>query len=397
MASFTLTQNLKLRLNTNLTADSKYNLQRIDLLGGTFLTDSTDSLNIRSRSDINLEPNSADIGGSGVGGSFNIGNPNHLIANLTVYASTVTFSSNVGLLDQAVGGNKYLQLQYLSTLNGSVDTLANRTLSIDMDGADRSLILGGNLCIQGGPITFLTSSASSVTVPLTGTLATLAGIETLTNKSIDANANILTNITNVSISASAAIAYSKLNLLGSVVNTDISTSAGIVYSKLNIANSILNSDINAAAAIARSKLASGTPNQVIINDNSGVLSSVAVLPITSGGTGQSSAQAAINALLPSQTGQAGEFLSTDGTHLLWATPSGGGGGGSSFTALWSSGDGTTKTVVHSLGSNSVQVTLIDLDDSSIIGVDSIIITNMNTVTLSASEAPNTSWRVVIQA
>ena len=61
-------------------------------------------------------------------------------------------------------------------------------------------------------------------------------------------------IVNADVSASAAIAYSKLNLANSILNADINTSAAIAYSKLNLANSILNADINTLAAIAYSKL-----------------------------------------------------------------------------------------------------------------------------------------------
>jgi len=42
------------------------------------------------------------------------------------------------------------------------------------------------------------------------------------------------------------------------------------------------------------------------------------LPIASGGTGQTTANAALNALLPSQGGNAGEYLTTDGTNSSWA-------------------------------------------------------------------------------
>lgn len=48
---------------------------------------------------------------------------------------------------------------------------------------------------------------------------------------------------------------------------------------------IVNADINASAAISRSKLASGTANQVLINDGSGVFSSEAQLSTTRGGLG----------------------------------------------------------------------------------------------------------------
>ena len=47
------------------------------------------------------------------------------------------------------------------------------------------------------------------------------------------------------------------------------------------------------------------------------------LPIVNGGTGQTTATAAFNALAPSQTANAGKFLTTDGTNTSWATSVGG--------------------------------------------------------------------------
>jgi hypothetical protein len=66
--------------------------------------------------------------------------------------------------------------------------------------------------------------------------------------------NLASSIVNADISASAAIAYSKLNLGSSIVNADISASAAIAYSKLNLGSSIVNADINASAAIAWTKI-----------------------------------------------------------------------------------------------------------------------------------------------
>lgn len=45
----------------------------------------------------------------------------------------------------------------------------------------------------------------------------------------------------------------------------------------------------------------------------------APLPIADGGTGQTTANAALNALLPTQTGNAGKALKTDGTNTSWST------------------------------------------------------------------------------
>lgn len=50
------------------------------------------------------------------------------------------------------------------------------------------------------------------------------------------------------------------------------------------------------------------------------------LPIANGGTGQTSATAAINALLPSQAGENTKVLRTDGTNVSWANASGAPGG-----------------------------------------------------------------------
>lgn len=47
------------------------------------------------------------------------------------------------------------------------------------------------------------------------------------------------------------------------------------------------------------------------------------LPIENGGTGQSIANDALNALLPDQSGQGGNFLTTDGSNSSWAAASGG--------------------------------------------------------------------------
>lgn len=59
------------------------------------------------------------------------------------------------------------------------------------------------------------------------------------------------SIVNADVSASAAIAYSKLALSGSVTNADLAGS--IAYSKLSLSNSITNADL--AGSITYSKLA----------------------------------------------------------------------------------------------------------------------------------------------
>lgn len=76
-----------------------------------------------------------------------------------------------------------------------------------------------------------------------------------------------TTITNAQISASAAIAYSKLSLTGSIVNADISASAGIALSKIAASNTnrlvqTSGSTLAEAAAI--------TAARALISDSNGI-------------------------------------------------------------------------------------------------------------------------------
>jgi hypothetical protein len=103
---------------------------------------------------------------------------------------------------------------------------------------------------------------------------------------------------------------------------DVTTTAG------NVATTIANN------AITSAKIADGT---IVDADISGVAGSkisgnitgnaanvTGTVAIANGGTGQITANAGLNALLPTQTSQAGKVLQTDGTNATWQTPAGGG-------------------------------------------------------------------------
>ena len=74
---------------------------------------------------------------------------------------------------------------------GNEDFTAPRNLQFDMKDGTRNISLGGNLSLAGSlttsglfNVTFTTNATTSVTLPSGGTLSTLAGNETLTNKTI---------------------------------------------------------------------------------------------------------------------------------------------------------------------------------------------------------------------
>ena len=96
----------------------------------------------------------------------------------------------------------------------------------------------------------------------------------------------------------------------------------------------------------------------------GTLTLGGVLSVANGGTGQTTQAGAANAVLPTQTGNSGKYLTTDGTNASWASVSGGGGG--TVTSVNATGlHGVVVTGVPITGSGTISISLGDINPNSI--------------------------------
>jgi formylglycine-generating enzyme required for sulfatase activity len=196
-----------------------------------------------------------------------------------------------------------------------------------------------------------------------------------------------TNGSGVLTWATATTASSSDTFINKTINADNNTISNIE-----------DSEIKAGANIARAKLASGTASHVLVNDGSGVMSSEAQLAISRGGTGAASASAALTNLLPSQTGNSGKVLSTDGTAASWTALSttnwntayddrlkwdGGATGLVAATGRASLGLGTVATL--DVGTAADQVVQLDAT-AKLPAVDGSAVSNLTPANLSAAVA-----------
>jgi hypothetical protein len=114
------------------------------------------------------------------------------------------------------------------------------------------------------------------------------------------------------------------------IGTTATTIANNAVTSAKIADgTIVDADIN---GVAGSKVSGN------ITGNAGNVTGT--VAISNGGTGQTTSNAALNALLPSQTSNSGKVLQTDGTNATWQTA----GGGSAITVVHTEVTGSATTI-----------------------------------------------------
>lgn len=248
-------------------------------------------------------------GANGGTGVANTGKTITLGGNLTTvgaFASTFTMTALTAVTFPTTGT--------LATM-GDIPSLplsgANGGTGVANTG--KTVTLGGNLTTSGAfASTFTMTGATGVTFPTTGTLATTAG----TTASITGTADqVLANGT----SGSAQTGAVTLTLPQSISTSSTPSFAGIT---LNSHGIVFGGAFATSGPYAVTQTYTGGTN--VTFPTTGTLATTSQIPtlpisLANGGTGQTTANTAFNALAPSQTSNSGKFLTTDGSNTSWGT------------------------------------------------------------------------------
>ena len=215
------------------------------------------------------------------------------------------------------------------------------------------------------------------------------------------NANLTGMVTSV---GNATTVVTNANLTGAVTSSGNATSLGS-FSSANLLAALTDETGTGSAVFATNPVLVtpnlGTPSAAVLTSATGLPLTTGVtgtLPIANGGTGQTTANTAFNALAPSQTSNSGKYLTTDGDNTSWATVSSG-------TSVSVSNDTTTASNLYPLFADATSGTASTIYTgnakllykpstgelaSSVINASNGIVVNNQTVSVSYTIAAGSS-------
>ena len=218
------------------------------------------------------------------------------------------------------GATSSIPLSQLDTNFASTITLGNTAIQLGNTVTTLNNMTLANVTIASGNVTItnVTVATANVTV---GNITTLSGTSATYTNITSGNVTITGGtLNNVAIGGTTAAsgAFTTLSASGafSLSGDQVQISEG------GTGQATANAAFNALAPSQ-----AGNPGKYLQTDgtnsswdaiNINTADITGTLPIANGGTGQTTANAAFNALAPSQTGNANKYLTTDGTNSSWA-------------------------------------------------------------------------------
>jgi len=242
--------------------------------------------------------------------------PNYTLSGLGGLSNSTSSTQNgyfgdIFLYDDSTPSN-YLQI------TNSANLTAQRVLSVNVNDADRTISLSGNLTVSGNATVSGTNTGDQIVNDATLTLNVsgtgLSGSQTFTaNQGTNATFTITSNATSANTASTIVARDASGNFTAGTITGALSGNA-TTASTLQTARTI-QTNLASTSAASFNGSANITPGVT------------GTLPIGNGGTGATTAATAIQNLLPSYTSNNSKVLALNSTAtaLEWITPTGGTG------------------------------------------------------------------------